>query len=155
MVIIVLAIIATVLSFIFDKEKTWQGIKGGLLMFLNMLPFLFVIIVVTGVVLFFLPNEYIVKYLGQDSGALGFISASVIGSIALIPGCIVYPLAGMLVKSGVSYAVIAVFITTLKMVGILTLPLEAKYFGFKTALIRNLLYFLGALVIGLTVGFIL
>ena len=66
-----------------------------------------------------------------------------------------YPLAGILVKSGVSYSVIAVFITTLMMVGILTLPLEAKYFGLKTAIIRNALYFVGAIIIGLIIGLIM
>ncbi|MDZ7776603.1 MAG: hypothetical protein U5L09_13825 [Bacteroidales bacterium] len=43
---------------------------------------------------------------------------------------------------------IALFITTLKMVGIMTIPVEAKYFGMKVTLIRNGLSFLGALVIG-------
>jgi len=67
----------------------------------------------------------------------------------LIPGFVAYPMAGMLVKNGVAYPVIAVFMTTLMMVGIVTLPLEKKFFGMKLALTRNALNFVGALLIGL------
>jgi uncharacterized membrane protein YraQ (UPF0718 family) len=68
---------------------------------------------------------------------------------------ITYPLAAILLKSGVSYRVLAVFITTLLMVGVLTLPLEAKYFGLKVSVIRNVLSFIGALIIGLAIGIFL
>jgi uncharacterized membrane protein YraQ (UPF0718 family) len=54
----------------------------------------------------------------------------------------------MLVESGVGYGVIALFITTLKMVGVMTIPLEAKYFGMKVTLQRNALSFIGAIIIG-------
>ena len=77
-----------------------------------------------------------------------------LGSISLIPGFIAYPLSGVLIKNGVSYPVIAVFITTLMMVGVLTLPLERKYFGWKVAIMRNLLSLIGALAIGITIGFL-
>jgi hypothetical protein len=38
------------------------------------------------------------------------------------------------------------------MVGIVTLPLEIKYFGRKAAILRNLLNFFAALIIGIFVG---
>jgi len=154
-VLIVLTLVIIILSFIFDKQKTLMGLKKGLQMFLNLLPVILVLIIVISIVLFFLPNEVIVHYLGKGAGFLSYVIAALIGSIALIPGFIAYPLSGILVKSGVSYSVIAVFITTLMMVGILTLPLEAKYFGLKIAIIRNSLYFVGALIIGLIIGLIM
>jgi uncharacterized membrane protein YraQ (UPF0718 family) len=60
----------------------------------------------------------------------------------------------VLIKNGASYPVIAVFITTLMMVGIVTLPLEKKFFGSKVAFTRNLLSFIGALIIGLAIAFL-
>ena len=98
------------------------------------------------------PNEIIVKFLGKDAGLTGYLFAAIAGSIALIPGFIAYPLAGILVKTGVSYPVIAVFITTLMMAGIMTLPIEIKFFGVRVSLIRNTLYFFGALTVGLLIG---
>jgi uncharacterized membrane protein YraQ (UPF0718 family) len=153
-VLIALTVICVILSLIFNKQKTKMGFKNGMTMFLNLLPVILVLIIVISVALFLLPNEMIVHYLGKGAGSLSYVIAALIGSIALIPGFIAYPLSGILVKSGVNYSVIAVFITTLMMVGILTLPLEAKYFGLKTAIIRNSLYFVGALIIGLIIGLI-
>jgi hypothetical protein len=40
------------------------------------------------------------------------------------------------------------------MVGVVTLPLEAKFFGMKPALARNALNFVGALAIGLTMALV-
>jgi len=89
------------------------------------------------VALFFIPNETLVSYMGEGSGIKGWVTAAAIGSIALIPGFVAYPLCGILINSGVSYSVIAVFITTLMMTGFIMLPLEAKFFGWRTSIIRN------------------
>lgn len=107
------------------------------------------------IVLYLLPNEILVKYIGHGAGITGWFTAALLGSIALIPGFIAYPLCGILIKSGVAYSVISVFVTTLMMVGIITLPVEAKFFGIKTAVIRNVLSFLAALLIGIIMSLIL
>jgi hypothetical protein len=41
------------------------------------------------------------------------------------------------------------------MVGVVTFPLEAKYFGKKVAFIRNALNFITAILLGVLVGLIL
>jgi uncharacterized membrane protein YraQ (UPF0718 family) len=152
--LLVIAVVCLVASFIANRHKTWTGILKGLKMFLNILPAILSVLILVSIFLFFLPNETLVHYLGEDSGLRGYFIAALIGSIALIPGFIAYPLAGILLKNGVSYPVIAVFITTLMMVGILTLPIEIKYFGVRTALLRNVLYFIGAILIGGAIGLI-
>lgn len=148
----VIALICLVASFLADKKKTWTGVLKGLKIFLNLLPAILSVLILVSVFLFVVPNETLVQFLGEDSGFMGYIIAAMIGSIALIPGFIAYPLAGLLVKNGVSYPVIAVFITTLLMVGILTLPIEIKYFGTRPAILRNVLYFIGAIIIGGAIG---
>ena len=50
---------------------------------------------------------------------------------------------------------VATFMTTLMMVGVVTLPLEIKYFGKHVAIARNALNFAAAIIIGLVVGVIL
>ena len=117
-------------------------------MFLNLLPLLLLMLALISVVLFLIPNETLIHYMGKGSGIKGWSIAALLGSVALIPGFIAYPLCGILIKSGVAYTTIAVFITTLTMVGIVTLPLEAKFFGWKTSIIRNTLSFIAALLIG-------
>jgi len=150
--LLMITLICFLLSFISNKQKTVMGIKRGLKMLMNILPTIIVVLIIVSVILSFLPQELLVRYLGEDTGFIGYVTAALIGSIALIPGFIAYPLAGILVKNGVGYPVIAVFITTLMMVGVLTLPVEIKFFGVKTAIIRNTLYFIGAIIIGVIMG---
>lgn len=135
-------------SLIADRRKTLEGIKKGGMQFLQLLPTLLTVIILVSVALFVTPEKLLIQYFGNQAGILGYVVAAVVGSISLIPGFISYPLAGMLLESGVGYGVLALFITTLKMVGIMTLPLEAKYFGLKVALQRNGLSFMGAIIIG-------
>jgi len=150
--LLILAIISILISFISNREKTMLGIKKGLIMFLRILPAIISVLMLVSVVLFLIPNEIILEYLGEKAGVLSYVFAAMAGSVSLIPGFIAYPMSGMLVNSGVSYPVIAVFITTLMMVGLLTLPIEIKYFGKRISILRNLLYFFGAIIIGVLIG---
>lgn len=153
--LIIFTIVCLIISFFSDKKKTVSGIKKGLKMFLGLLPTVLNVLILVSVFLYLVPKETLSNLLGKNSGPLGLIIAAVLGSVSLIPMFITYPLAAILLKSGVSYRVLAVFITTLLMVGVLTLPLEAKYFGLKVSVIRNVLSFIGALIIGLAIGIFL
>ena len=136
------------ISIIADRQKTWKGLKKGLTMFLNLLPILLLMLGLVSIFLFLIPNETLIRYMGKDAGIEGWLIAVFFGSLALIPGFIAFPLCGILIKSGVAYSTIAVFITTLMMVGIITLPVEAKYFGWKISIVRNALSLVDALFIG-------
>ena len=124
-------------------------------MFRNVLfPFLNILILVA-VLLYLIPPNVINKYLGANSGVICFTIAALVGSVTLIPGFISYPIAAGLIQQGASYAVVATFMTTLMMVGVVTLPLEIRYFGKTVAITRNTLNFIAAAIIGLVVGLIL
>jgi len=150
----IFTLIAVILSFIANRKKTLEGLKMALNLFLNTLPSFITVLIAVAFLLAFLPKEVLAKLLGEKSGAFGFVIAALLGSISLIPGIVAYPLSSVLLKNGASYPVIAVFITTLMMVGIVTLPVESKFFGFKVAFTRNLLSFIGALIIGLAIAFL-
>jgi uncharacterized membrane protein YraQ (UPF0718 family) len=155
LIFISVSIFASLISFLLDKQKTIAGFKKGFKMFKNIvIPFLNILILVS-LLLYIIPPHWIEEYLGAGSGLTGFTMAAVVGSITLIPGFISYPIAAGLLKQGASYATVAVFMTTLMMVGIVTLPLEIKYFGKKLAILRNLLNFVAALIIGLIIGIVL
>jgi uncharacterized membrane protein YraQ (UPF0718 family) len=152
---IAICIIFVALSFAFDRKKTLMGIKKGWNMLKNILiPFINILIIVS-IVLYLIPTSIISQYLGSESGVFGIIIAAVIGSITLIPGFISYPIAQGLIEQGASYTIVATLMTTLMMVGIVTLPLEIRYFGKSVAITRNGLNFIAAIIIGLIVGVIL
>lgn len=152
---IIACLALTLLSFFLDRKKTLMGLKKGWKMFQNIaIPFVNILILVS-LALYLVPPALIVRYLGPESGWGGQMAAAVIGSITLIPGFISYPIASVLIMEGASYAVVATFMTTLMMVGVVTLPLEIKYFGRSVAVLRNVLNFVAAVVIGTCVGFML
>ena len=82
-------------------------------------------------------------------------AAALLGTISMIPNLIALPLAGSLINSGASYTTIAAFLTTLTMVGIVTMPLEIKLLGKKITFWRNLLAFFFAIIIALIIGFLM
>lgn len=154
-VLSIMTIAFMLVSFFINRHTTWQGIKRGLELFMNLFPILLLMLALVSVVLFFIPNEMLLTYMGEGSGIAGWGIAAFFGSVSLIPGFIAFPLCSVLIKSGVAYSTIAVFITTLMMVGIITLPLEARFFGFRTSVVRNLLSLVAALLTGLVMSYFL
>ncbi len=64
-------------------------------------------------------------------------------------------MAAALLNKGASVTSVVVFITTLTMIGVVTLPLEIKELGKRLALWRNGLSFIIAIIIGIIMGVIL
>ncbi len=144
-----------VLSFRKDRKKTRQALVKAWKSFENILPQFLAILVLIGLMLAVLDKELITRLLGAESGALGMAIAAVIGSVTLIPGFIAFPLAASLLSSGAGYGQTAMFLTTLMMVGIVTLPLEGTFFGKRLALMRNVLAFFYAVVSSVVLGALL
>jgi len=79
----------------------------------------------------------------------------VVGALMHIPALLSFPLAASLLYNGASISAVAAFITTLTMIGTITLPLEIKELGKKMAILRNGLSFVIAIIIALVMGAIL
>ena len=74
--------------------------------------------------------------------------------ITLIPGFVAFAAAALL-KSGAGYMQIAAFISTLMMVGIVTMPVEISYFGKKATIVRNVAAFGFSFIVALVMGVLL
>jgi len=138
-----------------NKEKTINSLKVALKFFRSMALLVFMTIWAIGFLIAFLPPEIISKTVGPEAGFKGVILAALFGAIVLIQAFIAFPLAGSLLRQGASVSAIAAFVTTLVMVGVVTAPLEAKFFGKKFTFWRNFLSFLFALIIAFIMGEVL
>lgn len=149
-------ILLLVLSFLKDKKKTKMSLKKAWKAFENILPEFLVVILLVGVLLAVLNTDVISKIIGSDSGWLGVMLAAVVGAITLIPGFVAFPMAAMLLQGGAGYMQIGAFVSTLMMVGVVTMPVEIKYFGKRLTILRNVFAFIFsfgvAYVLGLVVG---
>ena len=131
-----------IISFIKDKNKTKRAIISGLKSFENILPqFLFIIITV-GILLSFLTTDTISKILGNSSGFIGIIVADIMGTIIMMPTFVAFSLGNTLLLNGAGYSQVATLISSLVLIGLITLPLEIKYIGKRATLLRNLIAFI-------------
>lgn len=154
-ILYLLAFAFLILSFLKDKKKTKMALKKAWKAFENILPQFLSILIIIGIMLSMLTPETISKLIGQQSGWFGMLIAGIVGSITLIPGFVAFPLAAALLKNGAGFMQIAVFISTLMMVGIVTIPLEIKYFGRKAAILRNSLAFVFSFIVAVVIGVVL
>jgi uncharacterized membrane protein YraQ (UPF0718 family) len=144
-----------IISLVKDRKKTKQALKMAFGMGRGMLVSILSIIFSIGLLLTFLPPESIAEYIGRQSLLVSTILSAAFGTITLIPAFIAFPLVGTLVGAGVGIVPAVAFLTTLTMVGVVTLPLEKREFGMRFAVVRNGLSFLFAIAIALVMGVLL
>ena len=111
-----------IISFFQNRTKTskafhiaWKKFRAISSAFLMMLIFI-------SILLYLIPNELIMQYLGGSGQFNGIFIALFFGSVAIMPGFVAFPLCGILLQKGVSYAVLAAFTTSLMLVGVVTFP---------------------------------
>ena len=141
-----------ILSLFKDKKKTKKALMKSWKALENILPQFLGIIALVGIMLAILNPQVISQIIGSSSGWLGVLLASVVGAITLIPGFIAFPMAALLLQNGAGYMQIGAFVSSLMMVGVVTMPLEMKHFGKKATLLRNSLAFVFAFVAALVIG---
>jgi len=152
-ILYILAISFLVYSFLRDRKKTKMALINAWKAFENIMPALLGVLTLIGLVLTILSPKVITAVLGQNTGIWGMFLTSLIGAITLIPAFVAFPMAASLLTGGAGIMQIAVFVSTLTMVGTVTAPLEAKYFGWKVTVLRNgfayLFSFIAAIIIGM------
>lgn len=152
MVLYGLAIISLSVSFWASPKRTGLALKKSWKALNNMLPEFIAVLILVGLIITVLTPETISRFIGQDTGLWGMALASVVGAITLIPGFVAFPLASSLLEHGAGLTQIAVFVSTLMMVGVVTAPLEIRYFGYRHTLWRNGLSFALSFLVAYLLG---
>ncbi len=150
-----IAVAGLLVAFIKNRKKAIESLKMALKSFIKILPMVFIIIIAIGLLLGFVPPEQISRFVGDQSGSGGVLLVGIVGAIMYIPALLAFPLAASILENGASVAAVAAFITTLTMIGMITLPLEIKILGKKMALLRNGISFVIAILIALIMGMVL
>ncbi len=146
---------AFIISIIKDKHKTFNSMKMARGMMKNMIGEIIAILFLIGLILTFIPPETIKEIAGKSNTLISTIVSAIAGSVTLIPAFVAFPLVGSLVDAGISIIPAVAFLTTLTMVGIVTLPLEREEFGTKFTVVRNSLSFIFAIIISLVMGVVM
>ncbi|MDD3027826.1 MAG: hypothetical protein PHI41_07270 [Erysipelotrichaceae bacterium] len=142
------------LSVFKDKNRTIMALKKSWRSFENILPQFLGVIVMVGILLSLFDSKAISSLIGASSGWIGVVIAVLAGAVTLIPGFVAFPMAAMLLENGAGYMQIGAFVSALMMVGVITIPVEIKYFGKRLTFARNLLAFLFSFVVALIIGLV-
>lgn len=155
LILYVITILALLFSFYKSKENTMLALKKSWKSFENILPQLLSVLVIIGLALSILTPEQISRFIGAESGWIGVLAATSVGSITLVPGPVAFPLAAALLENGAGYMQLAAFISSLMMVGIVTVPMEITYLGKKSTIIRNSSALLFSLLVAMVMGVVM
>ena len=150
-----LAALLLLFSFLKDKRKTLLSLKKAWKMFTGVLPQFVAILLFVGVALAVLSPETIRRMIGEETGFIGMLLASLVGAFSLVPVMIAFPIVSELLKSGAGIIQMAVFVSTLTTVGLITIPIETKYLGKKIAVLRNMLAFVFSFITAYLMGVLL
>jgi uncharacterized membrane protein YraQ (UPF0718 family) len=152
MALYLICLVVVIFSWTKDKRKTRMAFKKAWKSFENILPQFLGVLVLTGIMLAYLDTGTISKIIGNRSGWSGVIIAALFGAITLIPGFVAFPTVAFLLKIGAGIMQMAAFVSALMMVGVITMPVEMKYFGRKSTVYRNLLAFLFSFLVAWVIG---
>ena len=124
-------------------------------MFTGVLPQFVAILLFVGLALAVLSPETIRRLIDEETGFIGMLLASLVGAVSLVPVMIAFPIVAELLESGAGIIQMAVFVSTLTTVGLITIPIETKYLGKKAAVLRNVLAFAFSFITAYLMGVLL
>lgn len=136
LIMLLVAIFLLILGYYQDPSLPLKGIRNGLDYFLRIFPILIVAFIIAGMIQVLIPSEFIIEWLGKESGLKGVFLGSVAG--ALTPGgpFVSFPIAASLYKSGAGIGTIVAFVTAWCLWSLTRLPYEIAFIGLKFTLIR-------------------
>lgn len=150
-----LALAGLAAAFIKEPARARTALSIARRTFIRMLPMVLAIVVLIGLLLGFVPPRSIASIVGEESGIAGVLIAAATGAVLFVPAMVAFPLAASLLQSGASVGAVAAFITSLTLIGTVTLPVELRELGVKLTLLRNALGVVFALAIAIVMGVIL
>ena len=131
-----ISLLVLVIVLIFNYNigcKSIGNIKASFLQMISVLP---PIMLLLGLMDVWIPRETLMKYMGNDSGALGVFLSILIGSIGAGPMYAAFPFTAILLKKGVKFSNIIIFMNAWCVTKVSTLLFEISSLGYKFTLIR-------------------
>ena len=139
-------ILYTILFCIFPAN-TVNSLKASGDIFFKLIPVLFLVITIMGLLNYFLRPKTVSKYLGKGSGIKGWLLAIFTGILSHGPIYVWYPLLKEIRKHGMRTGLVAVFLYN-RAIKIPLLPVMIYYFGTEFAVILLIWMVIASLIQG-------
>ena len=129
------------LHFVLEGNNTLLSLKKVKKTLLKILLYFLNTLILIRTILFFVPDSLVAHYPEANSCWYNFGISVFTGSVTQLPGSLLRPLTCTLLKPGITYAIIEIFVVVMIVAGIIALYFENKYFSQKPAIERNALNF--------------
>lgn len=131
-----LAIALILVGFFKKQGQHITGLKAALNMTVEILPLLIFSFIVAGMIQVLIPNEFLSKWVGSESGLRGIFIGTVAGGV--MPGgpYVSLPVAAGLIKSGAGIGTMVAFLTGWSLWAVSRLPMDIGILGWKFTLVR-------------------
>ena len=104
--------------------------------------------ILLGLIDVWVARETLMKYMGNDSGIIGIFLAMAIGSIAAGPMYAAFPFTAVLIKKGVKFSNVIIFMNAWCVTKISTLLFEISALGYKFTIARLIIDIPGVIIMG-------
>ena len=123
--------------------------------FKQMLAVLPPIMLLLGLMDAWIPRQQMMQYMGDESGFIGIVLAILIGSIAAGPMYAAFPFTGVLLRKGVRFSNIIIFMSAWCVTKIPTVIFELTALGYEFTMTRMLINIPGMIIMGYLVQWML
>lgn len=125
--------------------------KLNILQMLSILP---PVMILLGLLDTWVPKEYFIKYMGSDSGFIGIVLSFLIAFFAAGPMYAAFPFTAVLIKKGVKFSNIIIFLNAWCVIKFSTLLFEVGALGYKFTLVRLFIDIPGVIIMGYLVDYL-
>lgn len=125
--------------------------KSSIDQMLSVLP---AIMILLGLLDVWVPKEYFIKYMGSNSGVIGITLTFLIAFFSAGPMYAAFPFTAVLIKKGVKFSNIIIFLNAWCVTKFSTLLFEISALGSDFTLIRLIIDIPGTIIMGYVVDYI-
>lgn len=129
----------------------FSSTKSNIIQMLSILP---PVMILLGLLDVWVPREYFMKYMGSNSGILGIILSFLIAFFAAGPMYAAFPFTAVLIKKGVKFSNIIIFLNAWCVTKFSTLLFEIGALGYKFTIVRLLIDIPGVIIMGYIVDYL-
>ena len=144
----------TIVIFFIDNNIGLKAFSIANDSFLQMLGVLPPIMLMLGLMDVWIPRDILMKYMGNNSGLFGIFLAMLIGSLAAGPMYAAFPFTAVLMKKGVKFSNIIIFLNAWCVTKFSTLLFEIGALGYKFTFYRLIINISGVIIMGYLVDYL-
>ena len=132
----VFTLMLLITGYFIDSSLPLKGIKSGSGYFIKILPIFVLAFFVAGMIQVLVPNEFVIKWMGDETGFRGIFIGSVAGAVTPGGPFVSFPIAASIYKSGAGIGPMVAYITAWCLLSVTRIPYEMAFVGVKFTVIR-------------------